>query len=416
MILTRLRRSSLVGVTVAATLLAPAAPALAKAKPAAHLSVHVAKHRLSVGAKDTITVAAKPASAHVVLQAKVRGKWATAVTPKHSAKGSYAIVVKATAAKTATYRVLVAATASTRATASAAFAVTWAVPVALHVLGAADEVGEDSSFVEHTSFAVSAVVNRKTYPVSTVFAWHDDETRGGDAYETFSLAGKWKSFHTTLGVSDTSVTGRPGFVEVLADGRSLGKWRVVSGAVVPLDLDVRGAQRLTIDVVVDRGITVVAGTPMLSTAVSKTVADPHARATQWLDDQRMLAKDSDWEEVDSTGSMSEVGGVYYGHADLFDYRTACGVSYDPCDTAWMTWDLSHAFTRLTGEVAVDDSSTAQPGTVTISVDGVDVATGNVAGGAPYHFDVPVTGAAQVRVLVLASDGPVTYALTDARLS
>jgi hypothetical protein len=129
----------------------------------------------------------------------------------------------------------------------------------------------------------------------------------------------------------------------------------------------------------------------------------------------MLAKDSDYQVVDTTGSMSEVGGVFYGHADVFDFKI-CGESYNPCDTAWMTWDLSHAFTRLTGEVAVDDSSAAQPGTVVITVDGVDVATGSVAGGAPYHFDVPVTGAAQVRVLVQAAAGPVTYALTDARLS
>lgn len=408
-------RRGVVALAAVAALVLPATPALAKTKPAAHLAVHVAAHRLAVGAKDTVTFTVKPAAAHVVLQQKVHGKWATAVNPKHSAKGSYAIALKAKTAKAVTYRVLVAATGSTRATASAAFVVTWAVPVKLHVLGAADEVGEDSSFIEHTSFAVPAVVKGHTYPVSTTFAWADDATRGGDAYETFSLAGKWKSLHTTLGVSDASVPGRPGFVEVLADGRSLGKWRVVGGAVVPLDLDVRGVQRLTLDVVVDRGITVVAGTPMLSTALSKTTADPHARATQWLDDQRMLAKDSNWEEFDSTGSMSEVGGVFYGHADVFDYKI-CGASYDPCDQAWMTWDLSHAFSRLTGEVAVDDSSAVQPGTVIVSVDNVDVATGTVTGGAPFHFDVPVAGGAQVRVLVQASNGPVTYALTDARLS
>jgi hypothetical protein len=113
--------------------------------------------------------------------------------------------------------------------------------------------------------------------------------------------------------------------------------------------------------------------------------------------------------------MSEVGGVFYGHADVFDYKT-CGADYDPCDQAWMTWDLSHSFSRLTGEVAVDDSSVAEPGTVVVSVDDVDVASGTVGAGAPFHFDVPVSGAAQVRVLVQASLGPVTYALTDARLS
>jgi hypothetical protein len=402
-------------VAVLVTTFGVTGPAQAQAKPSAHVAVHLAHRALAVGAKDTIAVTVRPATAHLTLQQKVRNKWVAAVTPKHSSKGSYAIVLKARSAKTVTYRVLVAASSTTRATASTAFAISWTVPVKLHVLTAADEAGEDSSFIEHTSFDVDAVLKGKKYAVSTIFSWADDVTRGGDAYETFALAGKWKSFQTTLGVSDGSLLGRPGFVEVLADGRSLGKWRVVGGAVVPLDLDVRGVQRLTIDVVVDRGITVVAGTPMLSTALAKTTADPHARSTQWLDDQRMLAKDSNFEEFDSTGSMSEVGGVFYGHADVFDYKI-CGASYDPCDVAWMSWDLSHSFTRLTGKVAVDDSSVAESATVVVSVDEVDVATGTVASGAPFTFDVPVTGAAQVRVSVQPITGPVTYALTDARLS
>lgn len=390
-------------------------PALAQAKPAARIAVTVAHHTLTVGTKDPVTVTVRPPTAHVVLQQKVHGSWVVAVTPRHSSKGSYVIMAKAQTAGKVTYRVLVAAGPTTRATASAAFVVTWAAPLALHVLTAADETAEDSSFVEHTTFDVDATMKGKRYPVSTTFSWADDITRGGDAYETFALAGRWKSFQTTLGESDTSVPGRPAFVEVLADGRSLGKWRVVGGAVLPLNLDVRGVQRLTIDVVVDRGVTVVAATPMLSTALPKTTADPHARSTQWLDDQRMLAKDSDFEEFDSTGSMSEVGGVFYGHADVFDYKT-CGASYDPCDVAWMSWDLSHSFSRLTGTVAVDDSSVAASATVIVSVDDVDLATGTVADGVPFVFDVPVAGAAQVRVSVQPATGPVTYALTDARLS
>lgn len=364
-------------------MMALVSPGVAEAGPRPKLTLQTGSSATTPGASVTFTGRLLPVRrATVVLQRQSGRRWVKVTSGRTNGRGTY--TVKATlpeAVGTHRFRTIVRATSRARAMVS---------PVRLvSVRVKTSHVSELTPVSDCCSVRTGPqAVDGRTLAHSLSFNHYGSGSRDIAEYD---LGRAWRSLTATVGLSDLSVSGSSGRLQVFVDERDAGTWELAIGGGHDIRVDVSGAQRVRFEASSWGGqggsTYVVVGDPLLSSQASGLAAPSGPKVT-YLEDRPEPSGDC----YASEGSIATMGGrTYHGSILLESF-------YGTSDVSCAEYDLGRAYQRLTMSLGASDTSDSG-GTVgyTVLGDGAVLAQGSVRVGQPAEVPVSVSNVLRLKV-------------------
>lgn len=364
--------------------------------------------KLELGQTGHVTGSVSPArpGKTVTLQRLVGSSWQNRASVALSSTSHFSFAFKPTVKGSYYYRVVKPAESGYAGSVSSRLTTTVYAKVR-YLETTYSSVGDDGGWTSADQ-DVTTTSNGTNFPHSLGWSLNSCE-RCGVVYEEYAIGGTWGVFAATVGLQDDSPTGATAKLEVFMDGRSTGVTLLQLGQTTRIRYGTSHIQRIRIQVTVASAAHISIGSPILSSdPYSTTTAMPVAA---YLSDLDTVAGGSGWSYFDGTRELAILGGDYRGNGIGFRASDGCG---NQCGSEYYEWSLGRKYRHMTLKVGLDDGCGAQPGSATITGDGVTLWSGAMTSTSFPSLNLDVTNVLRLHIEVNGYGGTCSE-FADVRL-